>query len=295
MATVQAAIVEDVRVALAREDMAGAARMVTDYVRVHGETAEALLALSWIGRGKLGRDPAGALANAEEVRRRVLEKLKGRTLDAGKDELALAFGASIEVNAQALAATGRRSEAVAFLNGELARWRGTSIRARVQKNLNLLTLEGRVAPPLEIGHWVGPLKPVPLSALRGHPVLLFFWAHWCGDCKIEISTIQQLNELYGARGLKIVGPTMHFGYVAGGEEAPVEKETAWIEQTRQKYYARIGEMAVPVSAETLRVYGVSTTPTIALVDKKGIVRLYHPGRMSFEELSPLVEKVIGGS
>lgn len=290
-AVLQAQVVQDVRALIDAGSVAAAERLVSDYRRVHGDSSEALLALSWIGRGKLKSDREAAEATAAEVRRLALIKLKGRVLDADA-ELPLALGASIEVQAQALAAGGRRSEAVAFLRDEVQRWHATSIRTRIQKNLNLLTLEGHPAPPIDVTHWTGDVKPVPLSALKGQPVLLFFWAHWCVDCKAEASTIQNLNRTYGPRGLKVVGPTMHYGYAANGEEATAEQETAWIEQTRKKYYARIGPMPVPVSEETLRLYGVSTTPTIVLLDKNGVVRLYHPGRMTYEELASRIESLL---
>ena len=93
--------------------------------------------------------------------------------------------------------------------------------------------------------------------------------------------------------MKMIGPTMRYGYAAGGEDAPPAKENAWIEEVRKKYYARIGAMPVPVSAEAMRAYGVSTTPTIVLVDKYGIVRVYHPGAMSYQELAPEIEKLLG--
>ncbi len=71
-----------------------------------------------------------------------------------------------------------------FLNDEVKKWQGTSIRDRVQKNLNLLTLEGKLLCPCSsISQGIGTRKPLPLSAHRGHPVLLFLWAHWCSDCK----------------------------------------------------------------------------------------------------------------
>jgi hypothetical protein len=41
-----------------------------------------------------------------------------------------------------------------------------------------------------------------------------------------------------------------------------------------------------------RNYGVSTTPTIVLIDRRGIVRLYHPGAMTYDELAPRVERIV---
>jgi hypothetical protein len=50
-------------------------------------------------------------------------------------------------------------------------------------------------------------------------------------------------------------------------------------------------MTVPVNEETFKNYGASTSPTLVLIDRAGIVRLYHPGRMTYEELQPLVAKL----
>lgn len=290
-AVAQAEIVGDVRSMIAAGDFSGAEHLVTADRKSRGITADGLFAQTWIARGLLD---AGHVEEADKIALETSSKaaalLKQRKLDAD-GVLPLAVGAAIEVHAQALAKRGQRSEAVSLLRVEAVRWKGTSIQARIQKNLNLLNLEGKPAPPLEIAQWTGPTKPQPLSALRGHPVLLFFWAHWCADCKAEVSVIQDLAARYGPAGLKVVGPTMHYGFVGSGEEAAPAKENEWIEETRQKYYARIGAMPVPVSEVTLRLYGVSTTPTIVLIDAQGMVRLYHPGAMSYQELAPLVAKL----
>jgi thiol-disulfide isomerase/thioredoxin len=256
-----------------------------------GAAEDSILALSWQARGALNnRDFAKAEEYAAETRKQALAQLKHRALDA-EPKLPTALGASIEVTAQALAATGKRGEAVAFLQQEIKTWGSSSIVARLQKNLNMLTLEGKPAPALDMTHSAGQ-RPVPLASLHGHVVLLFFWAHWCGDCKVEASVLQQLNAVYGPKGLALIGPTQHYGYAAEGQDASRDVETEWIDAVRQKYYARVGPMAVPVSEENFRVYGASTMPTLVLVDKAGIVRLYHPGGMSYDELAPRIEKLL---
>jgi len=180
---------------------------------------------------------------------------------------------------------------VNFLQKEVKTWRTTSIGLRIQKNLNLLTMEGKPAPALDMTNYVG-VRPVPLSGLHGHVVLMFFWAHWCGDCKVEAPMLQQLNATFGPKGLVLIGPTQHYGYAAGGVEAPPAVETKWIDENRQKYYARVGPMSVPVSEQNFMTYGASSMPTFVLIDKSGIVRLYYPGKMTYDELAPRIAKLL---
>jgi thioredoxin-related protein len=89
-----------------------------------------------------------------------------------------------------------------------------------------------------------------------------------------------------------VGPTQRYGYVAGGREASREEETRYIAEVRRNFYGGL-EMSVPLSEENFAVWGCSTTPTLALLDHEGRVRMYHPGKMSYEELAAVVAKEVG--
>jgi thiol-disulfide isomerase/thioredoxin len=275
-------IVRETRIALNRGNFDEATRIVDAHGTSQGKTAPWLEAHSWLARYQLSqKNYAAATELAGRTRAEALAMLKARGVDE-ETSLPLALGASIEVQAQALEAQGQRSEAVAFLQDELARWRATSMRIRIQKNLNLITLEGKPAPAIDFTEYLGT-RPPSLASLRGKNVILFFWAHWCGDCKRQAPILAQLKQELGD-SLVVVGPTQTYGYVAGGEEAPRAEEVKYIDSVRQKFFDSIPGLTVPVNEETFRNWGASTTPTLAVIDPAGIVRLYHPGRIEYDEL-----------
>src|SRR5271165_1716146 len=179
-----ATLVIDVETAMSRGNFPLAEAMLQNYRAQRGVTPEYLEALSWLARGDLiTRQFDKADAIAKETEKLAVQSLATRPLDA-EPHLPLALGAAIEVEAQVLTANGDRMGALTLLHKDLLTYGNTSIRTRIQKNINLLTLEGRPAPALEEREYLGA-KPMPLVALRGKPVLLFFWAHWCPDCKRE--------------------------------------------------------------------------------------------------------------
>jgi thiol-disulfide isomerase/thioredoxin len=276
-------VVTDVRVALARNNFSAAAQMLNSYRAAAGETPEWMEALSWVARAELevkNYDAADKFAG--ETYQLVTGALKSRRLSQ-EPSLETALGAAIEVEANVLAARNQRTEAVAYLQDQLKTYYATPIRARIQKNLNLLTLEGKPAPPLE-----------NVSLPKGKPVLIFFWAHWCMDCKAEAPILGRIVAEFGSRGLTLVAPTQKYGYIGDGEEAPPDVELRYIEKIREERYSAIIKSPAPVNEENFRRYGASTTPTLVLVDRNGIVRLYHPGAMPFEELRAAVVKLFGG-
>jgi thiol-disulfide isomerase/thioredoxin len=279
--TASASIVDDVLGALSRGDFASADRYIRSYGAARGATPEMIVAMSWMARAGLDlKRYAEAEKYAQQTYALSVAQLRNRPLDR-EPNLPLALGAAIEVEAGVLAARGQRADAITYLQDQLKTYYATSIRTRIQKNVNLLTMEGKPAPALE-------RAPLP----QGKPVLLFFWAHWCPDCKQEAPILARLKAEFATKGLAIVAPTQKYGYIAGGVDAPPEVELRYIEQVRRAYYSAVIEVPAPVSEANFLRYGASTTPTLVLVDRAGIVRLYHPGAMSYQELRSRIQGVL---
>lgn len=282
---------DDFGAAVARGDLPAAEAVLRDYQQVHGATPEMVEAMSWLARVALDTK---RYAQADEYAAKTLalcaEEMKRRPLDA-ETHLPLALGAAIEVKAQTMAARGERTAALAYLHREALIYGASSIGPRIQKNVNMIGMTGRPAPELVETQYLGP-KPQTLLSLRGKPVLLYFWAHWCADCRAEVPLLEKIRSEYAFKGLTLCGPTRLYGYTAAKETAAPAEELKYIETVRERFYAPLVDVPAPLSTANFLRYGASTTPTIVLIDRKGIVRLYHPGAMTEAELRAALAGVL---
>jgi thiol-disulfide isomerase/thioredoxin len=285
----RAGIIEDVRAQVGQNSYSAAESELRNYRTQHGVTPEYVEAWSWVARGAGAMKQWSQATNYARQTRSLCEQLLTKQKLDSEPHLPIALGAAYEVRAQALAATGKRVEAAALLRAALVKYGNTSVQARLQKNLNLIALVGRPAPALQSTQYLGA-KPPTLASLRGKPVLLFFWAHWCGDCKAEVPIIARLRQEFASSGLVVMGPTRLYGYAAQGNDATPAEERAYIETVRQRFYAGLPDLPVPLSQQNFNTYGASTTPTLVILDRAGKVAMYHPGAMSFDELRAEVEK-----
>ena len=86
--------------------------------------------------------------------------------------------------------------------------------------------------------------------------------------------------------------TERYGYTMDDEHAPPAKENAFIQKVFYRYYSSIPNIKVPLDSANFERFGASTTPTLVLVDRHGIVRLYHPGLMDEASLRAAAEALL---
>lgn len=287
-------VVQQVRAAITAKDMSTAEATVEAFRTANGQTPEWLEAYSWLARGYLMHD---RLDDAERLASKTYgfaqKMLKTRPMDA-EPKLPIAYGAAVEVLGQVDARRGARTDALLFLERERTTHAGTSIEKRLQKNINLLSLEGTPAPPLATTEHLGDVPPT-LASLKGKVVLLFFWAHWCSDCKAMSPVLTELERRFGEQGLVVMAPTQRYGYVAGGADASRDDERQYIDAIRRQFYPVFANRPVPLDEANHLRYGVSSTPTLVLIDRAGIIRLYHPGQMPLDALAARIATLVGSS
>jgi len=287
----QKTIVDLVKDEIAKGNFREAEALARRDMRAIGRTPLAIEAFSWLGRGTLAaKEYDVAMTYAARAYEMVEEQLKTRQLDA-ESHLPIALGAAIEVQALALAGQNRRSEGLMLLQREIERFKNTSIIMRLNKNLNLLSLEGQPALAWESTEWLGP-KPPTAAELKGKPVILFLWAHWCGDCKKQGPILNALVEKYKDAGIVVIAPTQRFGYAEKRRTVGPAEELKYIEQVRDEFYPWMKAVSAPVSDDVYLRYGVSTTPTYVMIDRDGKVSTYLPGQPTPEQLEPLIQKII---
>ena len=130
-------------------------------------------------------------------------------------------------------------------------------------NLNPDPAVGRPAPDFTLDGLDG--QPVQLSELRGQPVVINFWATWCGPCRSEMPSLQTAAARFD-RQVVVVG-------VDQGEEiSPVQE---FVDDLGVTFPIALDkEMAVGAR------YNVKGMPTTFFVDENGIIRHIWVGEMN---------------
>jgi cytochrome c biogenesis protein CcmG, thiol:disulfide interchange protein DsbE len=117
-------------------------------------------------------------------------------------------------------------------------------------------LRGKPAPDFTLSR-LDTGETVTLAQLRGHPVVLNFWASWCGPCQLEHPTLARAAQRFGAQA-------RFFGVVF---EDSTENARAFAGPLNPSF----PQLVDPQSRMAVD-YGVSGVPETYFIDAEGIIR-----------------------
>jgi thiol-disulfide isomerase/thioredoxin len=272
-------LVSIVRYKIAAGDLLSGIAAAEDYKRDTGVDAEYLNAIGWIARG-------AQMLHRNELADRYVAELH-RQIPEEKDGLIVPFGAAIEVEGRLILDRQGRGPALRYFKSALAAAKDPALRSRINKNINMLALEGTAAPAIDTHDYVGS-APKPA---KGNVTLLFLWAQGCGDCKAQSTSLIHVWQKYRDKGLVLIAPTRYYGSVDEKPATPAEEKER-VAKVWSETYAGLDGVCAPIDTPGDIAYGASATPTFVLIDRKGLVRMYTPTRLSEEELSRRIDELL---
>jgi peroxiredoxin len=115
---------------------------------------------------------------------------------------------------------------------------------------------GFIAPDFQLKNVKG--ETIALNAFRGKIVLVNFWATWCGPCRSEMPSMEEIYREFSGKEFEILAVST--------DEDGMRSVVPFLEEYRFTFPILIDD--------TLRIndlYGVSSIPTSVIVDRNGMI------------------------
>ncbi len=151
------------------------------------------------------------------------------------------------------------------------------------------SLVGKPAPDFILENLSG--QTVSLASFKGKPLLINFWATWCGPCKIETPWLIQLQNEYAARGFEIVGISTEGDDLQPGDTEGLARQKAAIAKFVKEYHM---QYPVLVNGDSLatKYGGLDAMPTSVYVNREGKVVAMQLGITSKDDMVANIEKTL---
>lgn len=136
-----------------------------------------------------------------------------------------------------------------------------------------------------------------LSAQRGHPVVLEFFAVWCPHCQREAPIIQSLDTQYKSEGVRVWSVLAspygrNYDNSFGFDTTPASAaDLRWFAKT---FHEHVPQLVDP-SFHVVNQYGISSYPGIYVIDKNGKIVHSSAGEQPRSVLASAIDSAIHGS
>lgn len=152
---------------------------------------------------------------------------------------------------------------------------GCSLQPDVSTRVQPESRTSQPAPPLIGTSLVG--ASINLASLRGHPVVIDFWASWCGPCRQGQPELNALAARYRAAGVQFLGVDIR------DDDANAR---AFVREFNVPYPSLFDP-----SADAAAAFDVAAPPTVLVIDASGNIRLHELGTVT--DVGPLLNTLLG--
>jgi len=123
---------------------------------------------------------------------------------------------------------------------------------------------------------------ITLSAYRGRPVLINFWASWCPPCRIEMPELVRTYEEHKDTGFTILGINLTF-------QDSLPEIAAFVEEFKMTFPILLDETG-EVTTQQYRLLGL---PMSVFIDRQGAIRRIQIGVMTADQIREFTAEILG--
>jgi thiol-disulfide isomerase/thioredoxin len=123
---------------------------------------------------------------------------------------------------------------------------------------------------------------VKLAAFKGKPIIVNFWATWCGPCRAEIPSLVELQTKYAEEGKEVV-------ILGISVDDPVEKLKPYAAQMKMNYPVLVGNGRDDVQDAFGPLWGI---PVTVFIDREGRIAKKHSGIASKEQFEQEIKALL---
>jgi thiol-disulfide isomerase/thioredoxin len=123
---------------------------------------------------------------------------------------------------------------------------------------------------------------VKLAAFKGKPIVMNFWATWCGPCRAEIPSLVELQKQYGDEGQDVV-------ILGISVDDPIEKLKPYASQMKMNYPVLVGNGRDDVQDAFGPLWGI---PVTVFINRDGRIAKKHSGIASKEQFEQEIKALL---